>query len=99
VKQIEVSGGRGFELRRANSRDLLLVRDASGVGLARTVSVVSDFEYTWLRFFGDDPHPAEVLVLRGQNLEVAGQKIVESSERVDYSYLSRDARQETYVRN
>jgi hypothetical protein len=99
VEQIEVSGGRGFEVRRRDSRDLLLVRHATGVGLAQTVSVVSDFEYTWLRFIGDDPHPAEVLVLGGQDLEIAGQKIVESSERVDYSWLSRDARQETYVRN
>jgi hypothetical protein len=35
----------------------------------------------------------------GQRLELAGNKIVESSERLDGSWLRKDARSGTYVRN
>ena len=47
VEEIEVSGGRGFEIRSEHSRDVVIVKDA---GDARTPSLISDFEYTWLRF-------------------------------------------------
>ena len=52
-----------------------------------------------MRFSGDNPNPDEMLLLGGQKLELAGQKIVESAERVEYSWLKKDAEQEIYVRN
>jgi len=84
IEEIEVSGGRGFEIWSEHSRDLLIVKDA---GEARTSSLISDFEYTWLRFVGGNPNPEELLLLDGRRLEFAGQKIAESSERVEYSFL------------
>ena len=90
VEEIEVSGGRGFEIRSEHYRDLLIVKDGRK---ARTSSLISDFEYTWLRFSSTNPAPEELVLLGGQELEYAGQKIVESAERVEYSFLNK------YVRN
>ena len=98
VKQIEVSGGRGFEMHDDNSRDVLIIHNGGNAGVAQTASVISDFEYTWLRFDGNDPTPAELVLLGGHRLETAEQKIVESSERVEYSWLKKDP-EGIYVRN
>ncbi len=40
-------------------------------------SLISDFEYTWLRFAGTRPAPEELLLLGGQTLEFDGEKICE----------------------
>ncbi len=99
VEQIDVTDGRGFEVRNGSSRDLVIIRDQRCLGLARASSVVSDFECTWMRFVDDHPAPEEMLLLGGRALEFGGQKIVESSERVEYSWLRKDSKQGTYVRN
>ncbi|HYK22821.1 MAG TPA: hypothetical protein VEV42_18905, partial [Pyrinomonadaceae bacterium] len=57
-----------------------------GGGLAQTSSMVSDFDCAWIRFSGDDSNPDEMLLLGGQKLELAGRKIVESTQRLDYVY-------------
>ena len=93
VGEIEVSGGRGFEIRSEHSRDLLVVKETGNAGEARTSSLISDFEYTWLRLEGADSGPREVLVLGGRKLEFAGQNIVASTERIEYSFVNK------YVRN
>ena len=54
--------------------------------------MISDFEYTWLRFDGNSETPAESVLLGGRKLEIAGQRIVESRERVEYSCSRRDAK-------
>ena len=87
VQEVEVSGGRGFEVRSEHSRDLLIVKH---VEEARVGSLISDFEYTWLRTESNAATPKEILLLGGRRLELAGQKIVESVERVEYSFSSRD---------
>ena len=99
VAQIEVTGGRGFKVHNENFHDVVIIRDPGNAGVAQTASVISDFEYTWLRFDGNNPTPAELVLLGGQKLEIAGRKIEESSERLEYSWLKKDAEQETYVRN
>ncbi|HEX9426046.1 MAG TPA: alginate lyase family protein [Pyrinomonadaceae bacterium] len=99
VEQINVTGGRAFEVRNGNSRDLVIIRDRCSLGLAQTSSVASDFEYTWMRFVDDRSSPEEMLLLGGRKLELGGQKIVESSERAEYSWLRKDSRQGIYVRN
>jgi len=91
VEQLEVTGGRGFEVHNGNTRDVLIIRDSGNTGVARTASVISDFEYTWLRFDGNNPTPGELVLLGGQKLEIAGERIVESRARVEYSCLSKDA--------
>jgi hypothetical protein len=92
VEEIAVSGGRGFEVHNGNSRDVLIIRDRGQAGVAQTALLISDFEYTWLRFDGSNTTPAELVLLGGQKLALAGHKIVESRERVEYSVLGKDAR-------
>lgn len=99
VEEIEVTGGRGFEVRTENWRDVVIIRNRGNAGVAQTASVISDSEYTWLRFDGNDSTPAELVLLGGQKLNVAGHKIVESREPVEYSWLRKDAEQKIYVRN
>jgi hypothetical protein len=96
VEQTDVLGGRGFEVQTENHRDLFVIKDAAE---ARTPSLISDFEYTWLRFERNSGAPSELLLLWGQKLEFEKQKIVAAAERVEYSCLRRDAGQEDYVRN
>jgi len=59
--------------------------------VARTASVISDFEYTWLRFDGNNSTPRELVLLGGKKLQIAGERIVESRARVEYSCLRKDA--------
>lgn len=68
----------GFEVRHANHRDVVMI------GAAQTPSVISDFEYTWMRFEGNDPTPTELVLLGGQNLQLDGQIIVELSKHGSY---------------
>jgi hypothetical protein len=96
VKQLEVTGGRGFELRTGHSRDVVIFRDGSGP-LAQTAAVVTDFDCVWLRFAGDNSAPDEMILvggskleLKGTNPELEGAKIVNLPERVEYK---------AYVRN
>lgn len=98
LKQIEIAGGRGFEVRIGDMRDVVILRDRAAQ-LAQMGSIVSDFDCAWLRFAGRDPAPAEMVLLGGQRLELESQTIVESSERVEHSWLRRGAAQKTYVRN
>ncbi|HEX5885981.1 MAG TPA: alginate lyase family protein [Pyrinomonadaceae bacterium] len=92
VEEIEVSGGLGFEVLNENSRDVVIIRNRGDAGVAQTASVISDFEYTWLRFEGNSETPAELVLLGGKKLAIAGQRIIESRERVEYSCSRRNAR-------
>jgi hypothetical protein len=98
VEQIKATGARGFEVQNESRRDLLILREP-GAELAQTLSLVSDFDCAWLRFSESSSSPDELLVLGGQRLEFAGNKIIESSERVEYSWLRKDADSGAYVRN
>ena len=98
VKQIDVRGGRGFEVEIESVRDILILRDA-GAELAQTPSLVSDFDCAWLRFSTSNSTPEELLVLSGKRLEFAGDKILDSSEHCEYSWLRKDAQRRSYVRN
>jgi hypothetical protein len=79
VEEIEVSGGRGFEIRSAHSRDVVIVKDTGNVGEARTPTLISDFEYTWLRTEARE----EAVLLGGRRLTFEGRKLVESAEYVE----------------
>jgi hypothetical protein len=98
VTQLAVNGGRGFELQTSHTRDVVILRERAAP-LAQMAAVVSDFDCAWLRFADGNSTPEEIVLLGGQRLELDGQKIVESSERVESSWLRRDAAQRTYVRN
>ena len=99
VEAVQTTGGRGFEIHTENSHDVLLIKDLGNSGVSRTDSMISDFEYTWMRFDGNNSVPEELVLLGGQKLEINGQKIVVAAERVDYSWFRKDADQGTYVRN
>jgi hypothetical protein len=81
--QLEVNGGRGFQVTNENRRDVLLLK-GSGARLAQTASLVSDFDCAWLRFVEDSSVPKEMVLLGQGQLEIEGQKIVESFERFLY---------------
>jgi hypothetical protein len=81
VQEVEVSGGRGFEVRSEHSRDVLIVKEANE---ARLPTLVSDFEYTWLRNGWFNRSPKELLLLYGRKLELEGLQVVDSAERVEY---------------
>jgi hypothetical protein len=83
VEQSRVTGGRGFELRNRQNRDVVLIRDG-GVGLAQTGSIVSDFDCVWMRFVEDASVPNEMILVGKGRLELAGGKVVESSEQFLY---------------
>jgi hypothetical protein len=80
VLEVEVSGGRGFEVRSEHSRDLLIVKDTDE---ARLPTLISDFEYTWLRNETSSRSPEELLLLGGRRLYIEGLKVVDSAERVE----------------
>lgn len=83
VEQTPVTGGRGFEIRNEQSRDIVLVRDR-GAELAKMASWVSDFDCVWMRFVEGASVPSEMVLLGKGRLELAGGKIVESSEQFLY---------------
>jgi hypothetical protein len=89
VEQVEVTGGRGFELRTEHSRDLVIIRNRTAP-LAQTASVVTDFDWAWLRFAGDSSAPEEMVLLGGSKLELNGKKIAGSAERVEHLYSKCD---------
>lgn len=102
IRQLEVTGGRGFEVAKDGKQDVLIVRDR-GARLAQMASVVSDFDCAWLRFTKGfakgSAAPDEMVLLGGSKLELEGEKIVESTKRVESSWLRKDEAQGTYVRN
>jgi hypothetical protein len=77
VQALETTGGRGFELRTGDSRDVVIIRDR-GARLAQTASIVTDCDCVWMRFAGDDATPEESVSLGGSKLELGGTQIVES---------------------
>ena len=99
VEEVQATGGHGFKVQTENSHDVLLIQDPGNSGISQMGSMISDFEYTWMRF--DERHsvPEELVLLGGQKLEINGQKIVEAPERVEYSWFRKDADLGTYVRN
>ncbi len=89
VREIEVAGGRGFEIQSEHSRDVVIVKAMSEVVEVQTPSLISDFEYTWLRTepnTGTGREPKEAILLGGQRFELEGHKIVQSGERIEYSF-------------
>ena len=98
IEQLEIDGGRGVEIRTERARDLIIIRDRDA-RLAQTASMVSDFDYTWVRFASGNETPEELVLLGGRRLEVDGTEIVNSTEAVESSCWKRDAARKIYVRN
>jgi uncharacterized heparinase superfamily protein len=89
AREIEAVGGRAFELKGAAcakgaaTRDLVLMR-AGGASAVETARVASDFEWTWLRFDGDEAEPRELIVAGGQSLRLDGREVLRACARINY---------------
>jgi len=86
VREIEAVGGLAFEVTNDNCLDIVMIRTSARVETAR---LASDFEWSWVRFSGqEDGILLEMLLLGGTTLAVEGQQILKTNERIDY-FLAR----------
>lgn len=89
AREIEAVGGRAFELKSttatgaAAARDFVLMR-ADGANAVETARVVSDFEWTWLRFDGDEAEPRELIAVGGRTLRLDGREVLQSRAPINY---------------
>jgi len=82
VREVETSGGRSFEVISGTAVDLVVIRDGQRVETAR---IASDFDWTWARFSGAGASvPEELVLIGGQTLELEGQEILKSRQRLSY---------------
>ncbi|HEY5883717.1 MAG TPA: heparinase II/III family protein [Pyrinomonadaceae bacterium] len=89
VRKVEAIGGKAFEIRKQDHRDLILIKDAAARRI-QTVHLVSDFNYTWARFpLSTTELPEELLVLDGRTLELNGKEILTSANLIDWLVASR----------
>ena len=89
VREIEAIGGKGFEVRKGDHRDLILIKDA-GARRIQTVHLTSDFKWTWARFpLTTTDLPEELLLLDGRTLELNGKEILMSANPINYLVATR----------
>jgi glycosyltransferase involved in cell wall biosynthesis len=89
MREVEAIGGRAFEITQGNKRDLVLVRDPRARRI-QTISLVSDFTWTWARFSSESSElPQELLVLDGRTLELNGKEILTSAKPVSFLVASK----------
>jgi hypothetical protein len=90
AREIEVVGGRAFELTDgATTRDCLLLR-ADDAPTVETARFSSGFSWTWLRFRGDDGEPQEVVAVDGQTLRLDGRELLRATGTVGYVAARRE---------
>lgn len=76
LEELKAEGGRGFELRWGDWRDILLVR-TNVSGAVETPRVASDFEWAWLRFSASSGALSRFVVVGGTWLSLNGRHVVE----------------------
>jgi hypothetical protein len=81
IEEVETKGGRAFEVRDGNRRDLLLL---GGGGPVEAASVASDFEWAWMRFAPGASTPEEMLLINGRRLSLGGQELLRAERRLGY---------------
>jgi hypothetical protein len=95
VEEVEARGGRAFEVRDGERRDVLLVGEV-GAGETPLVAsveaslIASDFEWAWLRFALDSSVPEEMLLVGGRRLSLDGQEVVSGARRLTYVTARRE---------
>jgi hypothetical protein len=62
-----------------------------------TARVASDFEWTWLRFDGDEAEPRELIAVGGESLRLDGREVLRSQSRLNYLVARRQANDELTV--
>jgi len=84
AREIEAVGGRAFELKgEGAAHDLVLVR-ADNASSIETARLASDFEWTWLRFSGDESEPQELIAIGGRSLSLDGREVLRAHARLNY---------------
>jgi hypothetical protein len=80
VRRIECAAGAAFELFRDDARDLLL----TGGHETERAGVVSDFEWSWLRFEREAESLREFVLIRGRSLSLDGRELVRGEGEIDF---------------
>ena len=89
IRQVEAIGGRAFEIRKGEHRDLVLIKHTAARRV-QTVHLVSDFKWTWTRFpLTTTDLPEELVVIDGSTLELNGKEILMSARPIEYLVASR----------
>lgn|GEM_PF-57987 len=90
VREVEAIGGRAFEIRSDEHCDLLMLRDAKSPRV-ETVRMASDCNLSWARFRTGNVEGEllELLVMDGKHIELDGEAILRSEQRVQYLVASR----------
>jgi hypothetical protein len=87
VCEVEAIGGRAFEIVGENAYDIVMIKTAESVEMAR---LASDFEWTWARFAHEGAAvPDELVLIEGQRLELGGKEVLRSERRINYLVASR----------
>jgi hypothetical protein len=77
VRQVEATGGSGFEVTHGDTTDVIMIRAGEVV---ETNRFESNFEWTWMRFSGKDDAPAEVVLLNGSIVSEEGELVIGSED-------------------
>jgi hypothetical protein len=89
IRQVEAIGGKAFEIRKGEHRDLVLLRDPAARRV-QTVHLVSDFKWAWARFpLTTAELPEELVVIDGRTLELNGKEILKSASPMNYLVANR----------
>jgi hypothetical protein len=83
ARETEAVGGRAFEFTDGATRDCLLLRTGDALSV-ETARFTSDFEWTWLRFRGDEIEPQELIAINGQSLSLGGRELVRGDARISH---------------
>ena len=89
MREVEAVGGKAYEIRKGEHRDLVLIKDAAARRI-QTVHLVSDFKWAWARFpLTTTELPEELVVIDGRTLELNGREILMSARPINYLVASR----------
>jgi hypothetical protein len=87
VREIEVVGGRAFEVANDKWLDIVMIRTQEK---AETARVSSDFEWSWTRFLrSDETSLVEAVLLGGKTFALDGRLLFSTNNRLDYVLASR----------
>lgn len=87
VGEIEVIGGRAFEVIGESAYDIVMIKTSERVEVSR---LAADFEWTWARFAHEGASvPDELVLLGGQRLELEGKQVLCSERRINYLVAKR----------
>ncbi len=91
VKRIKAVNGHAFEINIGERHDSLLLYQASNLRSGvETPRLRSDFDVTWASFDRRDPSvPRELVLINGHTLELEGQALVRSTEKIEYLVANR----------